>query len=201
MKHHLISPWGLGLCAALGVLFGMPAGAQESIPAWAQEEPDHKIAPLEIIRIDVFGEESLSKEFRVQASGKITYPLLREVEVAGKTTTEVEDELKELLGRDYLVDPQVMVTVKEYRLRSVNVIGEVNKPGAVALPGEMKWTILDAIGQAGGFTKGAAKNRIEFTRRGKTRKFSLDDLKKTVKPSDIIWLEPGDTIIVPQTIW
>ena len=97
MKTHLLKHWGLGLFAAIFSLLCLPGGAQESTPTWALEESDHKIAPLEIIRIDVFGEESLSKEFRVQASGKITFPLLLEVEVAGKTTTEVENELKELL--------------------------------------------------------------------------------------------------------
>jgi polysaccharide biosynthesis/export protein len=170
-------------------------------PALAEGDQDHRIAPLEIIIIDVFGETNLSKEIRVQASGKMSFPLLGDVDVAGKTAREVEILLKELLGRDYLVDPQVTVAVKEYRQRSVNVIGEVTKPGAITLPGEQKWTILDVIGQAGGLTKGARKNHIEFTRQGRTQIFSLDDLKKVTDPGKIIYLEPGDTIIVPQTVW
>jgi polysaccharide biosynthesis/export protein VpsN len=167
----------------------------------AETEQDHRIGPLEIIIVDVFGETNLSKEIRVQASGKINYPFLGDVEVAGKTTREVEMLLKDLLGRDYLVDPQVIVTVKEYRQRSVNVIGEVMKPGAIALPGEQKWTILDAIGQAGGLTKLAAKNKIEFTRQGRTQTFSLNELTKMMDLKKVIYLEPGDTIIVPQSIF
>jgi polysaccharide biosynthesis/export protein len=170
-------------------------------PVLAEVDQDHRIAPLEIIIVDVFGETNLSKEIRVQASGKMSFPLLGDVDVAGKTTREVEILLKELLGRDYLVAPQVMVAVKEYRQRSVNVIGEVMKPGAIPLPGEQKWSILDVIGQAGGLTKGARKTRIEFTRQGRTQIFSLNDLKKTSDPSKVIYLEPGDTIIVPQTVW
>lgn len=162
---------------------------------------DHRLAPLEIILVDVFGEKDLSKEVRVQASGRISFPLLGDVDVAGKTTTEVEKLLKELLGKDYLVDPQVMVAVKDYRQRYVNVIGQVVKPGAIPLPGEEKWTILDAIGQAGGLTRMANPNRIEFSRQGQVQTFSLDQLKKISDPAKKIFLEPGDTISVRESTW
>ncbi len=162
---------------------------------------DHRLAPLEIIMVEVFGEKDLSREVRVQASGKISFPLLGDVDVAGKTTTEVENLLKDLLGKDYLVDPQVTVTVKDYRQRYVNMIGQVVKPGAIPLPGEEKWTILDAIGQAGGLTRMANQNRIEFSRQGQVQVFSLDQLKKITDPAKKIILEPGDTISVRESNW
>lgn len=162
---------------------------------------DHRLAPLEIIMVDVFGEKDLSREVRVQASGKISFPLLGDVDVAGKTTTEVERLLKDLLGKDYLVDPQVMVAVKDYRQRYVNMIGQVVKPGAIPLPGEEKWTILDAIGQAGGLTRVANANRIEFSRQGQVQTFTLDQLKKITDPAKKIILEPGDTISVRESTW
>lgn len=164
-------------------------------------QTDHRIAPLEIIIVDVFGERDLSKELRVQASGKITFPLLGDVDVAGKTTTEVEKNLKELLAKDYLVDPQVIVTVKEYRQRYVNVIGQVMKPGGLPLPGEERWTILDAIGQAGGLTRAANPSRIEFSRQGKIQVYSFDQLKKNSDADKKIFLEPGDTIYVRESRW
>src|SRR5438445_11475262 len=107
-------------------------------------EGDHKVAPLDVIIIDVVGEKDLSKELRVSSSGTITFPFLGSLEVKGKTPAEVENLLKEKLGKDYLVDPQVIVTVKEYRSRTVSVIGQVNKPGVIALPGEQKIGILEA---------------------------------------------------------
>ncbi len=165
------------------------------------EQTDHRIAPLEIIIVDVFGERDLSRELRVQASGKITFPLLGDVDVAGKTTTEVEKNLKELLAKDYLVDPQVIVTVKEYRQRYVNVIGQVMKPGGLPLPGEERWTILDAIGQAGGLTRAANPSRIEFSRQGKIQVFSFEQLKKISDSDKKIFLEPGDTIYVRESRW
>jgi protein involved in polysaccharide export with SLBB domain len=164
-------------------------------------EGDHKIAPLDIIMIDVVGEKDLSKELRVSTSGTITFPFLGSIEVKSKTPAEVENLIKEKLGKDYLVDPQVIVTVKEYRSRTVLVIGKVNKPGLIALPAEQKLGILEAIGQAGDLASSANKNRIEVSRKGKTQKFTLDDLKKDTNPEKKFWLEPGDVIYVHESFF
>jgi polysaccharide export outer membrane protein len=113
----------------------------------------------------------------------------------------VERLLKEKLGKDYLVDPQVIITVKEYRSRTVSVIGQVNKPGVIPLPGEQKMGILEAIAQAGDLAKSANKNRIEVSRKGKTQKFTLDELKKDTAPEKKFWLEPGDVIYVHESFF
>jgi len=164
-------------------------------------EGDHKIAPLDVLTIDVVGEKDLSKELRVSSNGTVTFPHLGSVEVKGKTPAEVENLLKEKLGKDYLVDPQVIVTVKEYRTRTVSVIGQVNKPGVIALPSEQKVEILEAIAQAGDLTKAANKSRIEVNRKGKTYKFTLDDLKKESRAEKKFWLEPGDVIYVHESFF
>src|SRR5213594_3349401 len=106
--------WTLCLVAgSAGTLsFAFRAAAAEEV------EVDRKIAPLDIIIVDVVGEKDLSKELRVSSSGTVTFPYLGNLEVKGKTPTEVETLLKDLLGKDYLVDPQVIVTVKEYRSRT-----------------------------------------------------------------------------------
>ena len=183
------------------VVFGLGPARGADAPPPVQVDPDYKIDKLDIISVDVFLEKELSKDFKVQANGKITYPLLSEVEVAGKTTAEVEAQLKEALGKDYLVDPQVTVTVRQYRQRTVNVLGEVNKPGQIELPGEKKFTIVDAIAAAGGLTKNASKGKIDLTRGGKSKRYSLEDLKKITDPSKVLYLEPGDTITVRETIF
>ena len=195
MKMRLLSRCVCGLVMfALGSPLLLP-GADEVV------EGDHKIAPLDIINIDVVGEKDLTKELRVSSSGTITFPFLGSIEVKGKTPAEVEDLLKEKLGKDYLVDPQVIVTVKEYRSRTVSVIGQVNKPGVIALPAEQKLGILEAIAQAGDLAKSANKNRIEVSRNGKTQKFTLDDLKKDTNPEKKFWLEPGDVIYVHESFF
>ena len=181
--------------------FGLAFSAPGKARAAEIEEGDHKIAPLDILTIDVVGEKELSKELRVASSGTITFPFLGSVEVKGKTPAQVEDLLREKLGKDYLVDPQVIVTVKEYRTRIVTVLGQVNKEGVVALPAEQKMGILEAIAQAGGLARGAKKNRIEVTRKGNVFKFSLDELKKESNPEKKFWLEPGDGIYVYETFF
>jgi protein involved in polysaccharide export with SLBB domain len=189
----------LAICALFVALDGW---TDENTRTDERAEGDHKIAPLDIINIDVVGEKDLSKEnLRVSSSGTITFPFLGSVEVKGKTPAEVENLLKEKLGKDYLVNPQVIVTVKEYRSRTVSVIGQVNKPGNIALPAEQKMGILEAIAQAGDLAKSANKNRIEVSRKGKTQKFTLDDLKKDTSPEKKFWLEPGDVIYVHESFF
>lgn len=161
-----------------------------------QAPSDYRLVPQDLIIVDVVGEKDLSRECRVAATGSITFPFLKDVPVAGKTTSEVEQLLTELLNRDYLVDPQVTVQIKEYRIREVLVMGPVNKPGSILLPGEQKLTILDAIGRAGGFTPRANENKIKFTRGNQETTFSIEDLKRETNPEKIIYLQPGDVIEV-----
>ena len=193
--------WLPRLVAIFALFVALYGRTDENARTDEAAEGDHKIAPLDIIMVDVVGEKDLSKELRVSTSGTITFPFLGSIEVKGKTPAEVENLIKEKLGKDYLVNPQVIITVKEYRSRTVLVIGQVNKPGLIALPAEQKLGILEAIGQAGDLAKSANKNRIEVSRKGKTQKFTLDDLKKDTNPEKKFWLEPGDVIYVHESFF
>ena len=172
-----------------------------SRPTVAADATDRRIAPTDIIIVEVFGEKELSGEHRVQATGTIKYPLLGTVEVAGKTPTQVADLLQHLLEADYLVDPQVTVMVKEYRSRTVSVIGKVNREGAIDLPAEQRIDILEGIARAGGFSATANKNKIELSRNGKTTTYKFDELKKVKDSDKRIWLEPGDVIYVHESFF
>ncbi len=200
MKQYKLF-WLPRLVAIFALFVALDGRTDENARTDEAAEGDHKIAPLDIITIDVVGEKDLSKELRVSTSGTITFPFLGSIEVKGKTPAEVESLLKEKLGKDFLVDPQVIITVKEYRSRTVLVIGQVNKPGLIALPAEQKLGILEAIGQAGDLGRSANKNRIEVSRKGKTQKFTLDDLKKDTNPEKKFWLEPGDVIYVHESFF
>ncbi len=168
---------------------------------WGQAAADYKIAPNDILMIDVFGEKELSREVRVTASGKINLFLLDEVAVAGKTTTEIKELLTKLLDKDYLVDPQVAVDVKEYRMREVFVNGMVNKPGSIPLSGEQSLTILGALARAGGLSPRANEKKIKFTRPGVMEKnFTMEELKRETDPSKVITLQPGDLIEVADKL-
>lgn len=229
MKLSVLKRIGLGRLLLAGCLWGCSAPAQSekdgqtatnatatadstakndsatnvTSTADSAAKNDYKISPQDVVIVDVFNEKDLSnKEFRVSAQGEITYPMLGDVKIGGLTSAEASQHIKEMLDKDYLVNAPVTVTVKEYVARYVTIMGEVTKPSAISLPGEQKWTILDAIGQAGGFTKGANKNRIEFTRNGKTKRYSVDELIKTsTDPGKAIYVLPGDSINVPQTVF
>ena|SRR5436190_14001421 len=166
----------------------------------AQVKSDYKIAPNDIVVVEVFGEKDLSREFRVTRSGTINYYFLGEVTVAGKTTSQVREELADKLNKDYLVDPQVTVDVKDYRVREVFVNGAVNKPGSIILTGEQDLDILGAIARAGGLTVRASENKIKFTRPGVMEKtVSLEDLKKGARFN--LQLQPGDIIEVVEKLF
>lgn len=213
MKLSVLKRIGLGRLLLAGCLWGCSAPAQSekdgqtatnaTATADSTAKNDYKISPQDVVIVDVFNEKDLSnKEFRVSAQGEITYPMLGDVKIGGLTSAEASHRIKEMLDKDYMVNAPVTVTVKEYVARYVTVMGEVTKPSAISLPGEQKWTILDAIGQAGGFTKGANKNRIEFMRNGKTKRYSVDELmKNAADPEKTIYVLPGDSINVPQTVF
>lgn len=170
--------------------------------AESEDEADRKIAPADTLIIDVLNEKGLSVERRVEQGGTINYPLLKIVIVAGKTTRDVAVEITERLGKEFLVDPQVSVNVKEYSSRTVSVLGEVvGKTGAIKLPGERQMDILEAITEAGGFTQNAKKNGIELWRKGKRQIFKMEELLKVSDPRKKVWLEPGDVIYVPEKFW
>jgi protein involved in polysaccharide export with SLBB domain len=172
-------------------------------PETPEVDPDHKIAPTETIRIDVYGEKDMTApELRVQAGGKVKYYLIGDVDVGGKTAIEAADHIRQrLIDEEIFVDPQVIVTIIQYRKQYVYVQGDVIRPGAVPLEGEMKMSILDAIGQAQGLTRAANRKKIKFIHRGKVQILDVDKLNKNSDPKNQIILEPGDTIIVPQTLF
>lgn len=167
----------------------------------AQVRSDYKIAANDVIIIDVFGEKDFSREFRVSQTGTINYYFLKEVRVAGKTTSEVREMLRDMLDKDYLVDPQVAVDVKAYADREVFVQGAVTKPGSVPITGEQELTVLGAIARAGGLiTAKANPNKIEFSRPGQPKKvFSFEQLLKDSK-SNLVLL-PGDVIEVHEKLF
>jgi polysaccharide export outer membrane protein len=196
MNRHLLSKL-VAFALAIGFLFSPSAPrAQDDLSA------DYKICPQDTLTIGVIGEKDLTQDCRVNTSGTISYAWLNNVEVGGKTAAEVEQYLRKLLDKDYLVDPTVLVQVKEYRAREVTVMGQVNKPGAVPIPAEQPLTIVEAIARAGSIAKGGDPNKIYFTRRGKEKvRLSLDVLSKTTDPAKMIYVQPGDVIDVGERVF
>jgi polysaccharide export outer membrane protein len=159
---------GLTLVAAFGLALAAPARGQApvtSTPATAPSSvaaPDYRVGPGDVLEVTVFGNEDLSRTSTIQTSGVIALPLLGEVEVAGLTLPEVQRKLTTLLARDFLVNPQVEVKVKEYQSQFVSVVGEVNSPGRKPLRGKTR--LIDVLVEAGGFTPRASGD-VQIARR------------------------------------
>jgi len=187
-------------------------GALLAVSLWAQEpeknavraaakpaaEAEYKIGPQDVVRIDVWKEPEISRTIPVRPDGKISLPLLNDVQASGLTAMELAGAIREGLSK-YLTSPQVTVTVAEINSRRVYVTGEVNRAGSMPLLPNM--TVLQALSGAGGFTQFAKLKGIYVLRNenGKQVKYPFD-YKQVVKGNNSeqnIPLLPGDVIVVP----
>jgi polysaccharide biosynthesis/export protein len=136
-----------------------PSATSPSVPALpAVMRPEYRLGPGDVLEVTVLGNADLSRTATIQPAGTIGLPLLNEVAVAGLTVAEVQRNLTALLGKDFLVNPQVEVRVKEYNSQFVLVVGEVNTPGRKALRGSTR--LIDLLVEAGGFTPRASGDVI-----------------------------------------
>jgi polysaccharide export outer membrane protein len=112
-------------------------------------DADYRLGPGDLLRVNVFGSPELTGEVRVTESGNITYPLIGQVQVAGKSPAQVEAQLvSQFTEGGYLRNPQVSVLVVEYRSQKVSVMGHVTKPGQYPLTTASR--VLDVLAEAGG---------------------------------------------------
>jgi polysaccharide export outer membrane protein len=160
----------------------------------------YRISPNDSIRVKVYQEEDLTSDLRISRDGSTTFPLLGAINLGGKTVEEATAQIRNLLARDYLVNPQVTVTVTEYAKRRFTVLGQVGKPGIYDFPNEEGMTLLQAIGMAGGFTRLARSGKVTITRSaGGKKTFTVDVKANTNDPGtkqfDVL---PDDTISVDE---
>jgi polysaccharide export outer membrane protein len=130
-------------------------------PAASPTVGDYEVGPGDVIEVAVYGNDDLSRIPTVQTNGSISLPLLGEVQVAGLTIAEVQRKITNLLAKDYLVNPQVEVKVKDYNSQYVSVVGEVNSPGRKPIRGRMR--LIDVLIEAGSF-KTTASGQVMITR-------------------------------------
>jgi len=192
------------LLAFLALFLTFPLFAEEQRPIPAAAAADYILQPSDLLNVQVFQEENLKRDVRVSQECSITLPLIGKVDLKGKSLRQAEDLIRDLYNRDYLVNPQVNVVVIEYAKRTVNVIGQVNQPGAVLFPQEQGLTLLDAISRAGGFSRLANRSQGKLTRtnaHGKTETYIInaDDLIKGNSSNS--WpLLVNDIVFVPERI-
>ncbi len=155
------------------------------------------VGPYDMLSINVFGNEELDQEeIQVDAGGRITFPLIGTVEVAGKTPGEVARTMEAMLKGRYLRNPQVTVNLKETSSQVVAISGEIKKPGIYPIVGAM--TLLKAIARAEGWTEFSKKREVlVFRKVGGQQYAALYDVKAIERgqyadPE----LYPNDTVVV-----
>jgi polysaccharide biosynthesis/export protein len=170
--------------------------AKAPTPAREGANVDYRLGAGDKLRIEVYKDPQLSQSLQIRPDGKITMPLIGDVAAVGLTPLELRDRLSTML-KDYVTNPVVTVIVQEAVASNVYVMGEVNKPGPLALSGPM--TVLQALAMAGGFKDFANTKDIRVLRRTATGVDTIrfnyrEAMKGSGKP---IYLRSGDTIIVP----
>jgi polysaccharide export outer membrane protein len=194
-------------CTAVLVMIGCLAGACASSQGAIEVEqlkldpataatPEYIIRPGDMLSVQVYSDERASGRGRVRPDGRISLPLLNDVEAAGKTplklAADIETSLKALL-----ISPRVTVSVEESTPLSISVLGEVEKPGQQVLAHEAG--VADALAAAGGLTRFAHKNRIYVVRsRPEPARihFTYEALTQATGPASLFRLRAGDVIVV-----
>ena len=172
--------------------------AHPAAPPPEKQESRYIVSPGDLLEVSVWKEEALTKLVTVLPDGKISFPLIGEVTAAGKTVTQIKNELTERL-KPFVPVPVVSVDVKQVNSVLIYVIGKVNNPGRFVHNTQV--TVLQALATAGGLNPFAKRNKIKIVRREgeKTLTFSFryDDVAAGMHMEQNIWLQKGDVVVVP----
>lgn len=171
-----------------------PAAAAKA----AVDDPDYVIGPEDSLAINVWKESELSHQVQVRPDGKVSLPLLNDIQATGLTPQQLAASITEKLKK-FISDPQVTVIVTTIVSRRIYILGEVSHPGMFPLLHGM--TVLQALSGAGSFSQFADTRKIYILRseNGKQAKymFNYREVIKGRIPEQNIELKPGDTIVVP----
>lgn len=164
----------------------------------ATDDPNYVIGPQDVLDISVWKEPELTRPVPVRPDGKISMPLLNDVQAAGKTPLQLAADITTGLKK-FVTDPQVTIIVTTINSQRVFILGEVNRAGAYPLLPNM--TVLQALSSAGGFTIYANLKKIYVLRveDGKQVKhpFNYKDVLAGKAADQNIFVKAGDTIVVP----
>ena len=215
MLHTLLS-LALLLVTQVAVPAQLPAqappvpGPNAATPALFNST--YKVGPSDVLSIKVFNEDALTNKYTVDSDGSITFPLVGRIQVAPRTTREIEEHIKGLLQPDYVRRAQVSVEIAQYRSRSIYVLGEVRTPGRYNIEGPM--TLLEVIANAGSTTPAASNTIIVQrykdglaaavsaplapgdSRWAEVTRINLEELREGKLSANLL-LQDSDMIIVP----
>jgi len=176
-----------------------PAPSAEAAATPKAHDNSFVIGNDDVLAINVWKEPDISRSIPVRSDGKISLPLVGEVQAAGETPLKLEQEIAARL-KNFIEEPEVTVIVQQINSQKFNILGYVNKPGSYVLTNSA--TVLDAIALAGGFRDFAKQKSIYVLRQNpdgtqKRIPFNYKDVVKGKDPAQNVKLQPRDTIVVP----
>jgi len=208
MISHLSRSQATACAAILAITVAIPApgiaapqrsdGGKAAANTTVAPNPDYRLVPGDKLRVEVYKDPQLSQSLQIRPDGKVTLPLIGDVEASGLTSLELRDRVATQL-KEYVSNPVVTVIVVETSPVLVYVMGEVTQAGSVPMKGPM--TVLQALAMAGGFREFANTKKIRILRKAKgsnaveTIKFDYNAAIKGEQPP--LFLSPGDMVVVP----
>jgi polysaccharide export outer membrane protein len=169
-------------------------------PAAAPSIPDpnqYRLAPGDKLRIEVYKDQQLSQSVQVRPDGKITLPLIGDLDAAGQAPMALRETITQAL-REYVTNPTVTVIVVETTAPLAYVMGEVGHPGSITLQGGSV-NVLQALAMAGGLKDFANTKNIRILRKTTTGVNPIPfNYKDAIRGAAPVYLQPGDTVIVPD---
>lgn len=186
MRKYLILILGIVIFWNVGILFAQ----------------DYLVGEEDVLKITVYDHPDLTAVARVSGDGFIKLPLISAIKVSGLTTSQIAQEITDLLADGYIVDPHVSVFVEEFRSRKTIIMGQVSKPGVYALSGNT--TFLELLSRAGGLTKEAGDKAVikrKTVSPVKQESIITIDLKKLVEEGDTssdVLLVDNDNVYVAK---
>jgi polysaccharide export outer membrane protein len=208
MTHTSIR--SLAIAAAIAAAVVAPHRVSAAPGPAPMTEPDKKPAPQappapdeyrisggDKLRIEVYKDPQLSQSVQVRPDGKITLPLIGDIEATSRTPIELRDAIREAF-KEYITNPTVTVIVVEAVAATAYVMGEVNHPGAISLQAPL--TVLQALALAGGLKDFADAKNIRILRKSRLGvqliTFNYKEASQSLRAP--VYLQPGDTVVVPD---
>src|SRR5271157_1961880 len=212
--HRIMSVLTLLVLVSIGAFAQSNSASQPPAPAAADKQAGEKtgegsraahsdsayvIGANDVLAINVWKEPDISRSVPVRSDGKISLPLVGELQAGGQTPRQLEQEITKRL-QSYISEPEVTVIVTDSKSQKVNILGMVARPGAYLLTSST--TVLDSIAMAGGFKDFAKQKSIYVLRQapdGTQNRipFNYKDVIKGKDPAQNIRLQAGDTVVVP----
>ena len=199
VSSSTVMPWAQTKTAVATTNSGTPEAVRTTSAQGATPSDEFVFGLGDVLAINVWKEAEISKVLPVRSDGRISLPLIGELQASGLTPRQLEAEVTKRL-KDYVADPSVTVVVQEIHSQKINVLGMVSHPGSFPLVKPM--TVVDAIATAGGFRDFAKQKDVyvlHMDANGKQNRIPVNykEVIKAVHPERNIELQSGDTVVIP----